>query len=120
MSFMPRGVGAFIIGDEITLGRRQDKHLGKLIEILAARGMTLAWATYLGDDRQRLIDVFDHSFVSGDLVFSFGGIGVTPDDHTRQAVSHALGRPLLLHPEAEVLIRARMAQAGYEVTPERL
>lgn len=120
MSFQANGIGAFIIGDELMLGKRQDKHLARLIEILAARGLSLDWVSYLGDNRQRLIDAFDHSFVSGDLVFSFGGIGVTPDDHTRQAVSKALGRPLLLHPEAEVLIRERMAEAGYPVTPERL
>jgi molybdopterin-biosynthesis enzyme MoeA-like protein len=118
--FEPRGIGAFIIGDEITLGKRADKHLTTLIGMLAARGLSLSWAMMIGDDRARLIEAFDTSFVSGDLVFSFGGIGVTPDDHTRQAVSKALGRPLVMHPEAEVLIRERMAQAGYEVTPERL
>lgn len=118
--FTPGGIGAFIIGDEIILGKRQDKHLSKLVEILAARGLTLSWASYVGDQRQRLIDAFDTSFVSGDLVFSFGGIGVTPDDHTRQCVGKALGRELVLHPEAERLIRERMAEANYPVTPERL
>ena len=43
-------IGALIIGDEITRGRRQDKHFAKLIEILKARGMHLDWAQYLGDD----------------------------------------------------------------------
>lgn len=118
--YLPNAVGAFIIGDEIILGSRQDKHLTQVIAILAARGMRLDWALYLGDDRQRMIDAFDHSFASGDLVFSFGGIGITPDDHTRQAAGRALGRELELHPEAECLIRARMIEAGYEITPERL
>lgn len=118
--FIPRGIGAFIIGDEIILGKRQDKHLATLIGLLAKRGMTLDWTMYLGDNRQRMIDAFDNSFVSGDLVFCFGGIGVTPDDHTRQACAKALGRPLVLHPEAELLIRQRMAEMNYEATPERL
>jgi molybdopterin-biosynthesis enzyme MoeA-like protein len=51
-------------------------------------------------------------------VFSFGGIGATPDDHTRQCAAAALGRPLALHPEAEHEIRARFP--GTEVTPQRL
>ena len=42
--------GAIVIGDEILSGKRQDKHLPKLIELLAARGLSLAWAQYLGDD----------------------------------------------------------------------
>jgi len=50
-------------------------------------------------------------------VFSFGGIGATPDDHTRQCVAEALGVPLALHPEAENEIRGRF-QA--QTTPQRL
>ena len=47
------------------------------------------------------------TFASGDVVFSFGGIGNTPDDHTRQAAAEALGVELVLHPEAEHEIRGR-------------
>ena len=35
------GIGAIIIGDEITRGKREDKHFPKLIEILKARGLVL-------------------------------------------------------------------------------
>ena len=48
-------IGAIIIGDEILSGKRQDKHLSKIIELLSARGLELSWARYLGDDRQRLV-----------------------------------------------------------------
>lgn len=113
-------VGAIIIGDEITRGKREDKHFAKLIEILAARGMVLDWAIYVGDDRPRLIENLRRTLATDDLVFSFGGIGVTPDDHTRQAAAAAAGVALELHPEAEREIRARMAEMGLEVTPERL
>ncbi|MFP3548015.1 molybdopterin-binding protein, partial [Rhizobium sp. SIMBA_035] len=41
-------------------------------------------------------------------VFSTGGIGATPDDHTRQCASAALGVPLELHPEAARLIQERI------------
>jgi molybdopterin-biosynthesis enzyme MoeA-like protein len=50
-------------------------------------------------------------------VFSFGGIGATPDDHTRQCAAAAAGVPLRLHPEAEREIRGRF---GAEATPQRL
>lgn len=101
------GIGAYIIGDEIISGRREDKHFAKLIEILAARGLQLDWAQYIGDDRHRLIEAFRRSFASRDIVFCFGGIGATPDDHTRQAAAAALGVDLVLHPDAEREIRAR-------------
>jgi molybdopterin-biosynthesis enzyme MoeA-like protein len=31
-------IGLIIVGDEILSGKRQDKHLAKVIELLAARG----------------------------------------------------------------------------------
>jgi molybdopterin-biosynthesis enzyme MoeA-like protein len=109
--------GAIIIGDEILSGRRKDRHFGRIVEILRERGLELSWCTYLGDDRRRLTEVFARSFALDDIVFSFGGIGVTPDDHTRQAAAAALGVDLELHAEAKREIEARF---GADTTPERL
>jgi len=110
--------GAYIIGDELLVGKREDKHLGFLIGALAKRGLRLAWAHYLGDEPQRLTQALRQSFASSDVVFSFGGIGATPDDHTRPCAAAALGRALELHPAAEREIRARFP--GAEATPQRL
>lgn len=88
---MSRTFGAIIIGDEILSGKRQDKHFAKIAELLGARGLRLSWAEYLGDDRERLAASFKRTMAAGDVVFSCGGIGNTPDDHTRQAVASALG-----------------------------
>ncbi|WIV99155.1 competence/damage-inducible protein A [Kinneretia aquatilis] len=115
-------IGLIIIGDEILSGKRQDKHLSKFIEILAARGMSLDWAQYLGDDRAHISARLREAFASGDLVISCGGIGATPDDHTRQAAAAALDRELALHPEARALIWQRIqdmaAEKGESVDPE--
>jgi molybdopterin-biosynthesis enzyme MoeA-like protein len=109
--------GAFIIGDELLVGKRQDKHLPFVIEALAKRGLRLAWAHYLGDERERLTAALAASFRTRDIVFSFGGIGATPDDHTRQCAAAALGLELKIHPDAELEIRGRF---GAAVTRERL
>lgn len=103
-------IGLIVIGDEILSGKRQDKHFPKMVELLAARGLRLAWARCLGDDRERLTAALRDSFASGDVVFSCGGIGATPDDHTRQAAAAALGVPLALHPQAARLIAQRTAE----------
>ena len=105
-----RAIGALIIGDEILTGKRADKHLAHVIETLGARGIVLDYAQYLGDDRARLTDVLRHTFARGDVVFSFGGIGATPDDHTRQAAAAALGVPLERHPDALREIEARFGE----------
>jgi molybdopterin-biosynthesis enzyme MoeA-like protein len=107
-------IGLLVVGDEILSGKRQDKHLHKVIELLNARGMSLSWARYAGDERERITADLRHAFASGDLVFSCGGIGATPDDHTRQCAAAALGRPLQLHPEARALIEQRMREVALE------
>ena len=110
----PQTVGLVIVGDEILSGKRADKHLPKLIELLAARGMQLGWAEYVGDAPERITATLKRAFESGDLVFSCGGIGATPDDHTRQCAGKALGVELELHPAAETLIRQRMQDTARE------
>jgi molybdopterin-biosynthesis enzyme MoeA-like protein len=106
--------GLLIVGDEILSGKRADKHLPKVIELLGARGIALSWARYAGDDRDRLTADLRDAFGSGDIVFSCGGIGATPDDHTRQAAAAALGVPLVLHPQARLLIEERMRDVARE------
>ncbi len=106
--------GLIIIGDEILSGKREDKHLPKVIELLAARGLSLSWARYVGDDPQRITSDLKDAFDSGDVVFSCGGIGATPDDHTRQSAAAALKVPLALHPQARDFILERMRDIAKE------
>jgi molybdopterin-biosynthesis enzyme MoeA-like protein len=110
--------GIVIIGDEILSGKRADKHLPKIIELLSARGLQLSFADYVGDDPARITATLARAFAgardSGDVVFSCGGIGATPDDHTRQCAAAALGVGLALHPEAEALILERMRDIAQE------
>lgn len=114
---MSRTFGAVIIGDEILSGKRQDKHFVKIAELLAARGLRLSWVEYLGDDRERLAMTFKRTMAAGDVVFSCGGIGNTPDDHTRQAAAMALGVGLELHPAGYEELKVRFA--GEEITDQR-
>jgi molybdopterin-biosynthesis enzyme MoeA-like protein len=115
--------GLIIIGDEILSGRRQDKHMARVIALLAERGQQLAWVRYLGDEPARITQALREAMASGEVVFSCGGIGATPDDHTRQCAAQAAGQPLVLHPEAKALIEERMqevaAQSGHPYEPQR-
>ena len=115
--------GLIIIGDEILSGKRADKHLSAVIERLQARGLQLAYADYVGDAPARITAALRRAFDSGDVVFSCGGIGATPDDHTRQCAAAALGVPLELHPQARLLIQERMQdvarEQGTAYEPER-
>jgi molybdopterin-biosynthesis enzyme MoeA-like protein len=105
-------IGLIIIGDEILSGKRSDKHLPQVIELLMARGLQLDWVEYIGDDRARIIATLQRSFASDDIVFCTGGIGATPDDHTRQCAALALQLSLALHPEAKKLIQQRIVDTA--------
>jgi len=111
---MSRSFALIVVGDEILSGKRIDKHMPKVIQLLAERGLELGWAEYVGDVPMRITAALARAFASGDVVFSTGGIGATPDDHTRQCAAAALGVPLGLHPEAEALIRERMQDTARE------
>lgn len=114
-------IGLLIIGDEILSGKRSDRHFSKLVELLSLRGMQLSWAEYIGDDPARITATLQRTFAGRDIVFSCGGIGATPDDHTRQCAAAALGVPLVLHPGAKEKIQERITEmAAKEGKPVHL
>ncbi len=109
--------GAIIIGDELLSGKRRDKHFLKLVELLDARGLELSWARIVGDDPGLLVETLRQTFASGAVVFSFGGIGATPDDRTRQCAAEAAGVGLEQHPQGLAELEA---QFGAAARPQRV
>lgn len=108
-------IGLLIIGDEILSGKRADAHLPRLLALLGERGMALGWAQYVGDEPVRLHAAIAAALAEPDaVILSFGGIGSTPDDHTRGCVARALGVPLVPHAEAIARIDRRMVDVAIE------
>ena len=105
-STLPR-FGLICVGDELLSGRRTDKHVAHTIDMLQKRGLQLAYVHMVGDGRADIAQQLRVAFASGDVVFSCGGIGATPDDQTRQAAAEALGEELVLHPVAAEFILQR-------------
>ncbi len=105
--------GAIIIGDEILSGKRQDAHLSFIVNALKSRGLQLAWANYLGDEPAEITATLQASMARGDIVFSFGGIGATPDDYTRQAAAAAADVPVERHAGAVAEIEAQYGEGAY-------
>ena len=106
-------VGLILIGDELLSGLREDKHMPHIRGILHQRGLTLSWVRIVGDDWDLLVQTLIETFNSGDVVFSFGGIGATPDDLTRQAAAAATQTELQRHPEAVALLESIFAEGAY-------
>ena len=109
-----QGIGVIVIGDELLTGKRQDKHFPQVVRMLGKRGLELAWARFLGDDPELITRSLRETLAAGDIVFSFGGIGATPDDRTRQCAAEALGVGLALHPEGVAELRSEERRVGKE------
>lgn len=109
--------GALIIGDEILSGKRQDKHFEFLRKTLKKYGLSLSWVKYIQDNSIDIIKSIKESIKPDTVIFSFGGIGATPDDFTRQAAAEAFDLQLTKNDEALRLIED---QFGDEAHPKRV
>ena len=114
---MSMSFGILIIGDEILSGKRRDGHFAHAVETLAKRGLELKWCRIVGDDPAFIVTTLRETYAGGDIVFSFGGIGATPDDHTRRCAALAADVELVRHPDAVSEIEAKF---GTEAYPHRI
>jgi molybdopterin-biosynthesis enzyme MoeA-like protein len=105
--------GLMIIGSELLTGKRKDAHLARAIEILEERGLELSWCKLLADDSELITAELRHSFSARQAVFSFGGIGSTPDDVTRQSAARAADVGLVRHSEVQAILEGRFGEAAY-------
>ncbi len=105
--------GLMVIGDEILSGRRKDTHVAWFRKILRDQGFSLAWVQILPDDPDILVRQLQQSMQAREQVFSCGGIGATPDDHTRQCAAEAADVPLVRHPEAAALIEKQFPDSAW-------
>lgn len=106
---------AVIIGSEILDRRRDDKHFDYLSSALQKKGFTL-YASFLIKDDEALITQ-TYELIKKDkkaIIFSFGGIGATPDDLTRQLAANVFADgKLYRHKQFEKDIIKRLGERAY-------
>ena len=93
---MERTISAEIIstGSELMLGRMVDTNSAWLSEFLGNLGISTVRHTSVGDDFERLVEVFKRVWAESRLIIVTGGLGPTEDDLTRQAAAEAFGLEL--------------------------
>jgi molybdopterin-biosynthesis enzyme MoeA-like protein len=106
---------AVIIGTEILNNRRQDKHFTFIRDLLSSHGHTLYANFIIKDDVNLLKNTFSMIHADADAVlFSFGGIGSTPDDLTRKIAADVFtGKSLTRHKKFEQDIIERFEEAAF-------
>lgn len=105
-------IAAVIIGSELLTGKRQDQHAATLIGKLNAKGLCLKSLHIIGDDPNQITQTLA-GLHNQSIVFSFGGIGATPDDLTRACAAKATNQPLALHPQAKAIIEEVHGDKAY-------
>lgn len=106
---------ALIIGTEILNRRRKDAHFDFLTKALAEHGHKLTGSFIIEDDPALIINTLE--FIASQpnpVLFSFGGIGSTPDDHTRKCAAIALKNGQMeVHQEAKKIIEETLGERAY-------
>jgi len=106
---------ALIIGTEILNRRREDKHFDFVTKVLEKHGHKLAGSFIIEDDPALIINTI--KFIASQpnpILFSFGGIGSTPDDHTRKCAAIALRNGQMeVNPEAKKIIEDTLGKRAY-------
>jgi len=104
-----------IIGTEILNRRRTDAHFNFVSKALADKGHKLTASFIIEDDPALIIQTI--KFIASQpnpVLFSFGGIGSTPDDHTRKCAAIALrGGDFVVHEEAKRIIEEKLGENAY-------
>ncbi len=95
-----------IIGDEILSGRTQDANLAYLAKWLNVQGIRLKQVRVVTDDMAAIGEAINAVRDTHDYVFTTGGIGPTHDDITVDAIAAAVGVAVIIHPQAEAILRA--------------
>jgi len=103
-------------GTELLLGQIDDTNATYLARQLRDLGIDLFFRSTVGDNEQRIAQVLDLALSRADLIITTGGLGPTVDDVTREAVSRATDRPLVLIPDLLAQIEAFFDRFGAQIS----
>ncbi|MFP3137545.1 MAG: molybdopterin-binding protein [Nitrososphaeria archaeon] len=107
------------LGNEVLLGEVENTNAGWLARRLTSLGVRVRRMVTSPDDEESA-EIFRDAVGRVELVVSTGGLGPTYDDRTMYLLSRALGLPLERNPAAEEMVRRRVAERGFQLTPARL
>ena len=82
------------IGSELLLGQIANTNAQIISKALQDIGIDVYFHTCVGDNRDRIIEVFSAAIKRSDLIILTGGLGPTIDDLTKETISSYLKIPL--------------------------
>ncbi len=108
------------VGTELLLGQIANTNAQWISERLAEIGVDVLRHQVVGDNLERIEDVFREVLARADVVIATGGLGPTQDDITRDAVAAVAEAKFIRRPDLEEMIRARFARSGRQMPESNL
>ena len=108
------------IGTEILLGEITDTNASYIASQLPQFGFDLLYVSQVGDNPDRMLEVFSRAWNRSDLIFVTGGLGPTQDDITRETVAKVLGEEMTVDEEQERILRAMMERGGRKMPEQNI
>ncbi len=90
-------VEVIAVGTELLLGNIVNTNTQYLAEKCAGLGLSMYYQSVVGDNEERMSDMFRRAFERSDIVILTGGLGPTEDDLTKEVCAKTLGLRLVLH-----------------------
>ncbi len=84
-------------GDEVLTGKIVNTNFSYMSQKLEDFGLSVAWGTIVGDDREELLAAFRMAGDRADAVIVNGGLGPTVDDLSQEVAARAAGVALVLN-----------------------
>jgi nicotinamide-nucleotide amidase len=100
------------VGTELTVGETRDTNAGDVARSLTGIGVAVGRIQAVPDDLATVRDAFAAAVARADLVISTGGLGPTPDDLTREALSAVVGEEPAVDPMLEAWLRELWSRRG--------
>lgn len=113
-------VEVIAVGTELLLGQIINSNAAAIGARLADEGFDAHFQVTVGDNLGRLSAAIRTAVERADAVILTGGIGPTPDDLTREALSAVTGRPIVRDAEHADSIRERLTRIRGHVAESTL
>lgn len=108
------------VGTEILLGDIVNTNAKYLSKELAKIGINVYRQEVIGDNEDRLLDLFQEAFKRCDIVITTGGLGPTADDLTKETACKYFGMDLELHEESLKALKEYFTRMNREITENNL
>lgn len=106
------------VGTELLLGNIVNTNAQYLSEKCAQLGLSVYYQTVVGDNRERLTEVFKTALGRSELVILTGGLGPTEDDLTKEVCAEVMGFPLKEDPHTRQRIEDYLKNSVYKEIPD--